>query len=225
MAHRGCIVAPLLAVSRLCPAVSWPCRGAWAPVTRCVARRVIAQSIVSHASCVVSWRISTPYSSPGVLYRDPKSPPSATIQFFVSRPTLWQGRSCARCSPLRTGQPCRARGWPYRGPLLVVSQECSAVSWLCPSWPCTPLRACVLLCHDTVCCIVTKPGKWAVAHSSSCNFFFFHIIFFHCSSCCKTTKKNIFFSMCYSPSTQITQHTHQFMLYTQFIKMHNGCMI
>ena len=28
VAHRGCIMAPLSAVSRLCPAISWPCHRA-----------------------------------------------------------------------------------------------------------------------------------------------------------------------------------------------------
>ena len=37
------------------------------------------------APSVVSWRIASPYHSPGALYRDPKSPPSATIQFFFYR--------------------------------------------------------------------------------------------------------------------------------------------
>ena len=43
-----------------------------------------------------------------------------------------------------------------------------------------PLRACALLCHDTVCRIVTQYQKWAVAHpvASSTFFFFFHSFFF-----------------------------------------------
>ena len=52
-----------------------PCR------TR-TARRVAGAAAHVRAPSALSWHIVAPYRSPGALYRDPKSPPSATIQFF-----------------------------------------------------------------------------------------------------------------------------------------------
>ena len=79
-------------------------------------------------------------------------PPQSRYKFFYHDPLLaGHARAHAAARPAR--RP--ALSWPH----LTVSQACSAVSWPCPSWPCTPLRACVLLYHDTVCCIVTKPGN------------------------------------------------------------------
>ena len=170
-------------------------------------------------------------------------PPHPRYKFLYRG--LLLARPCARVLPYspRAGRPCRR-------PHPTISQACSAVSWSCPGWPSTPLRACVLLCHDTVCCIVTKPGNWAVAHSSSCNFFFFTSFFFHLFHLLEDHKKifffhfpielkkfilnilfpvlhtvkphkffffnTVFFPMCYSPSTQITQHTQQSMFCTPF---------
>ena len=86
-----------------------------------------------------------------------------TIDCIASHPTSQAARARC-CTPLRTiGRVVTPPGrvvhllWPFRGPLAAPS---------------------VILCHDTVCCIVTKPGNWAVAHSSSCNFFFFSFFLF-----------------------------------------------
>ena len=60
-------------------------------------------------------------------------------------------------------------------------------AWLAISQPyCMPQHALAqpycalapLLCHDTICCIVTKTGKWTVAHPVACNPFFFLFFFF-----------------------------------------------
>ena len=141
---------------------------------------------------------------------------------------------------------------------MAISQPCCAPQHA----PARSYRDLVpLLCHDTMYYIVTKTGKWAVAHPTAKKlvFFFFHFIFFPlfqllqdhqkkkknfmspvepnkylfkiyiyiyiyipCFTHCKTSEKNFFntffFPMCYSSSTQFTQHTQQFMLYTPFIK-------
>ena len=61
-------------------------------------------------------------------------------------------RSCPRALPVtqRTGRQCRGALWSCRGALLVMS--------------CLAMRACVLLCHDTIYYIVTQTEKWVVAH-------------------------------------------------------------
>ena len=95
--------------------------------------------------------------------------PSHVI-IFVSRLTIGQAmRACSSPSPLRAGRLCRS----------VVSCAWLAVSQHAPAQPSHgPVP---LLCHDTMYCIVTKTGKWAVAHPAANNFFFFL-----CSSYCKT---------------------------------------
>ena len=123
------------------------------------------------ASCAVLQPVSLP------LLRHNAAPSQDTI--FVSRHTplarpLTRALGRIACTTRRIvphAQSCVAEPWPYRGPSLA--------------------RPC-LLCHNTLCCIVTKPGNWAVAHPSSCKFFFSHI-FFPDSSYWKTTKKNIYY--------------------------------
>ena len=65
--------------------------------------------------------------------------------------------------------------WLYQDPSHQQGRARTLLHTFARSRPCRgPLAApSVLLCHDTVCCIVTKPGNWAVAHSNSCNFLFF----------------------------------------------------
>ena len=102
-----------------------------------------------------------------------------------------------------------------------------------------PLRTCALACHDTIHCIVTQGRKMGSSPSSfPALFFFFHLFHlledhkkkknfhfpikqnkfikkkFSSFTHCKTSEKflpHIFFPMFYSPSTQITQHTQQFI--------------
>ena len=92
------------------------------------------------------------------------------IRPFVSRhnpPVARPSRACR--SPLHTGRPCRRASqpcrrpspWPYRGPIR-----------LCPSHIVGMAATPCLLCHDTMHCIVTKAGKWAVAHPTARKKFF-----------------------------------------------------
>ena len=147
-------------------------------------------------------------------------------------------------TPLRAGQPCRGpigrvvglcrrAFWPYRGP--PIARPCA-------------------LCQDTIHCIVTQTGKWAVAYPVSNTIFFFRSF---CSSYCKTTKYfhvfsrtkkifilNIFFSffthcktskkflqytffsyVLFTKHTNHTIHTQQSMLYTQSHIKHNACSV
>ena len=63
----------------------------------------------------------------------------------AARPCARAGRVMARCWPY-----CRALGCRVAVPAA---------------------RPNPTLCHDTICCIVTQIGKWAVAHPISCTFF------------------------------------------------------
>ena len=85
----------------------------------------------------------------------------------VRRSPLHAGRPYHRAS-----QPChRSSPQPYRGPV----QPCPGCIVGAAATPC-------LLCRDTMHCIVTKAGKWAVAHPASRKmFFFFTHFFFHSS--------------------------------------------
>ena len=121
----------------------------------------------------------------------------------------------------------------------------------------------IALCHDTMHCIVTKAGKWAIAHPAASYtffFFFFFFILFHLLedhkknfhflvepnkfikiylfifsnfTHCKTSEKNFFnsffFPMCYSPSTQTTQHTQHIITHQSCYAHHSSnaqrCMI
>ena len=109
------------------------------------------------SSCAVSQPVSLP------LLRHNAAPSHYTI--FVSQHTpLARPPPCVRWAVSRALHAVSwhmlgrvmAEPWPYRGPS--------------PACPC-------LLCHNTICCFVTKPGNWAVAHPSSCKFFFSHIFF------------------------------------------------
>ena len=97
------------------PALSWGTR----PRVVAVSQRMpgcfghCALCAMSRASCVVSWHIVASYHSPGALYRDPKSPPSTTIQFLYRNPLLARPSTCAAACPC--ARP--AVSWP---PLAVL---------------------------------------------------------------------------------------------------------
>ena len=97
----------------------------------------------------------------------PKRLPPVTIQNLYrdlpQRPDHGQARA---------GRPCSGASWPYSHGRVAAS--CCA---LAPARSYHGLTS--LLCHDTICCIVTKTEKWEVAHPAACNpFFFFHSLFF-----------------------------------------------
>ena len=96
-----------------------------------------------------------------------------------------RGRAaCARCrSPLRAGRPCRSA-------LLAVLQLCCAPPACTRSIVSRPGARPALLCHDTICCIVTQHQKWAVAHPNSTALFFFTHFF---SFVLLTARSNFFF--------------------------------
>ena len=113
------------------------------PCRMCTARCVARTAARVAAPNAVSWHIAAPYRSPDALYRDPKWPPLAMIQyfFFVSRPRgrpahdtnfvsqhPHLARLCARCASCREHDR-------------VVAHQA----------PC-----CGLVCHNTACCIVTQ---------------------------------------------------------------------
>ena len=118
------------------------------------------------------------------LSRD-KGCPSTTIQNFVSLNTP-MARPCARAVPLAplAGRPCRGPAGRIVGPCRRATGHIVA----------PPVRAPTHLCHDTTYCIMTKTGKWAVAHlvSPTHKFFFFFIFVSFCSSNWKTPKKYIY---------------------------------
>ena len=114
--------------------------------------------------------------------------PPFTIQKLYRDTPLWPGRTHACCrSPLSAGRLCRERCWPCRRALLRSPMPLLGRI--------TPLGARpVLLCHDTICCIVTQHKKWAVAHSTSTAPLFF---FFTSSSRAKNIYFNFFFYFTY----------------------------
>ena len=90
---------------------------------------------------------------------------------------LWLGRACALPLALvrQPGRVARVAGLITRR----VAALCCAPHHACL----TVSRACVLTCRDTIHCIETKAGKWAVAHPTSpLHFFFFFICFTHCKA-------------------------------------------
>ena len=187
-------LAVLQAVSRAQAAVSWApsghdtktislpnsCRAHYAPCRSlswlCRSTLLSCRRVVSQPCCAILRH---------------KRSPLTTIQFLVSRLTPDQVMHvCAHRSPLRPGRPCRG---DVSCTWLVVSQPCCAPQH-------APARSyhglVLLLCHNTICCIVTKAGKWAVAHPvarkpfsfSFFSFFFTHFFFSFCSTYWKTTK-------------------------------------
>ena len=128
----------------------------------------------AHAWPCVSQGAVVPYRS---LYRcpycDTKAAPSHDTNHCIA--THPMARPCAQARAVSRGRAdCVAA--PLRH---VVVCHCA------PARPChAPWRACVLLCQDTVCCIVTKTRKWAIAHPTA----FANIFFFICSTYWKTIK-------------------------------------
>ena len=149
----GLIVAPS-------SAVKWPCRGSWASCRSTTAfapghdtNFVSEHRLLPCALPCVS-QLLAPYR--GVLLRriaallrcivTQRSPPSATIQNFVSRPSASQA-ACARCRmPLRAVGRVMALPGRVVGRRVIVPRRRVAV---CPA----------ALYHDTICCIVTQPSK------------------------------------------------------------------
>ena len=128
------------------------------PYSALTARRVVHAAARVAAPIAVLWHIVAPYSSPGTLYRDPKSPPSATIQFFfffVSRP---RGRP-AHDTNFVSQHPHLARLRIVSQASSIVSRTRPAVSWLCPAVSCpppgAPRHACLLslLCACSARCV------------------------------------------------------------------------
>ena len=130
--------------------------------------------------CIVA--LPAPYRShvvavsPGVSRHTPVSKPSSCYDTKLCIATLTpSGQAHARAPlDLCLGRPAVSWG------LSVVSwSSCGHVVGVAWPYRCPLAAPSVLLCHDTVCCMLTKPGNWAVAHSSSCNFFFSTSFFFH----------------------------------------------
>ena len=83
-----------------------------------------------------------------------------------------------------------------RAPLAPACRPAVSQGLLVVSWP--PAARPSALCHDTIYCIVTQTGKWAVAHSSSylfCNFFFHSFFFPFVPATIRPQKKYFFFFM------------------------------
>ena len=125
------------------------CRSAPAPYRRALG------AVLWHVSCRVAGHV------------EHKCRPPATIQIIVSLHTLWPSRAHTHCrSPRVQAGHVVARCWRCREP-------CRTRYYSVGAPYCVPLRVCALLCHNTVCCIVTRHQKWAVAHpTASCTFFF-----------------------------------------------------
>ena len=125
------------------------------------AHRVTCAATHFTAPNTVSWRIATPYRSPGALYRDPGAV-QLTIQTLYRSILTWPG--CARCASCRKPpRPCCEHSQPYRGcarpccaPLLARPglRACSAC--------CVPARLTVcllgLLCACSACCVPAQPA-------------------------------------------------------------------
>ena len=99
----------------------------------------------------------------------PKVFPSHDTNYWFATNPIAKLRACALPHALARSRPCCGPCWPCRG---AVSQGLLAMSWPPDARP-------NALFHDTIHCIVTQTGKWAIAHSSSClfyNFFFTHFV-------------------------------------------------
>ena len=199
-AHRSCAQHRVLACTR---PYSGPLPDRVAPVPGLVAtrkralarhvvascragpRRVVALPAVLRASCSVSWQmlgriaaLLRSLSQPVSRYTQQPSHPPIKIRSFVSR---HPPNSQAMRSPLRVGRLCHS---VVSCPWLAVSQPCCPPPPPPPPPEHTPTRpyrgVMPLPCHDTICCIVTKAGKWAVAHPAARKpfFFFFSLIIF-----------------------------------------------
>ena len=123
------------------------------PCRACSARHVTRAATRVVAPNAVSWRITASYRCPGALYHDPKSPSSATIQFFC---IATQGPPSAR---YKLGIATSSPGHVAHA-LRVVSQASSVVSCARPAVS-RPLLACPGLC---TCCVPTQP---AVCHNTA----------------------------------------------------------
>ena len=172
-----------------------PCRGAywavsWLPYDRvvgmscCVAARTRALARrVAASGLTVS---QPPPSQHQILCHDTTlSAHDLRVLRAVSRAhsAVSQG-AVALCRNTRPSPPA-AR--PACRP--AVSQGLLAVSWPPAARP-NPL------CHNTIHCIVTQTGKWAIAHSSSYlfyNFFFTHFFFHFVPPTARPQKKKKFF--------------------------------
>ena len=166
--NPGCAhTAPRPCTQRRVVARAGPYRGPLPGRIAPVSGRVATLSAISRTSCVISQPVSRPCYA---ILRHKRSP-LATIQFLYRDSPLDRPCASVRLSPLRAGRLYRS----------VVS-----CTWLAVSQPCcapqhAPTRSyrCLvpLLCHDTMYCIVTKTGKWAIAHPAASNPFFFLIFF------------------------------------------------
>ena len=162
-AHTAPYRRPGPAVSQAPPAVLLRPRAHWRAVSQavcCVPCRAPYRRVGHRVARPLSRIMALPSAMPR-LSRDTTQRPSrvpVTIRPFVSRHNPPNSQALTRAPlALRASRP-------YHYPCCLSMHAC-----------CMP---CVLLCHDTVCCIMTKPRNWVVAHSNSCNFFFFHSFFF-----------------------------------------------
>ena len=117
----------------------------------------VLPSAVSCLSCDTTQRPS--HLPITIQFTPPAARPSR-----VRRSSLRAGWPCRRAS-----QPCRRPSpQPYRGPVRPCPGRIVGVA----AMPC-------LLCHDTMHCVVTKAGKWAVAHPAAIIFFLFSLIYIY----------------------------------------------
>ena len=195
----GCIVRTPKAQSArtLCPgcalAVRWaPCRGTLGAVSWLPSCRV-----------AVHTRVVAPCCSPLVviqkLCRD-----AGVHAARAQRCVIACMRALRRGVAAHVATPVTIQNLYHDTPLLpgparalqltpARNQLCRARFWLCCKPCCNALlRACALLCHDTICYIVTQHKKWAITHLAP-----LHIFFPLCSTYWKTTKKkkNFFFQI------------------------------
>ena len=116
--------------------------------------------------------------------------PSSMIQFLYRDSPL--ARTCARA---RAARPCAQTGRVVAHVGRVVGPCCKA-SWPCRGHPTARPNA---LSHDTMHCIVTKAGKWAVAHlgafANPFFFFFTHHFFSFVPATIRPQKKIYIFFM------------------------------
>ena len=138
-----------------------PCRARTALCVACAAPRVATPS-------ALSWCIAVPYRSLDALYRDPKSPPSATIQFFFCIATQGSPSSryklCIAASSLDQAARCIAsllnRVGCTTGSIVAVPGRVAPPSWR--AQPCVPAQPAVcllsLLCACLVFCVPAQPA-------------------------------------------------------------------
>ena len=156
--------------------------------------RVAGLPCVSQRSCAVSKGAGRRIAVLAALYRHLDSPPSATIQNFVLRPSASQVARCIatqKATPNHDTNLNRDSPWPghARAPraqassIVALPRRVVGVAWPYRGHAlAAPRPVSLALCHDTLHCIVTQMGSSPSRCLLSIFFSFSHHFFFICST-------------------------------------------